>query len=78
MAIFKHVALPEKSSLEFRAEAFNVFNHTQWAGINNTFSCYVGASNSAGAPDCVAGSNFLHPNSAHRARILQFGLKFMF
>jgi hypothetical protein len=78
MALFKNFSLYEQKSFELRAEAFNIFNHTEWAGINNAFNCYAGSSNSAGAPGCIAGNNFLHPNSAHRSRILQFGLKFIF
>jgi hypothetical protein len=78
MALFKTVAISDAKSFEFRAEAFNVFNHTQWAGINSAMTCYGGPLNSAADPGCLASSNFLHPNSAHRARILQFGLKFIF
>jgi hypothetical protein len=78
MALFKTIAVSDAKSFEFRAEAFNVFNHTQWAGINSAMTCYDGPSNSAADARCLASSNFLHPNSAHRARILQFGLKFIF
>ena len=78
MALFKTVAVSDAKSFEFRAEAFNVFNHTQWAGINGAMTCYGGPSNSAADPACLASSTFLHPNSAHRARILQLGLKFIF
>ena len=78
MALFKNLAISETKAFEFRAEAFNVFNHTQWAGINSGMTCYGGPSNSAADPQCLVSSNFLHPNSAHRARILQLGLKFIF
>jgi hypothetical protein len=78
IALLKHFSISEARQLEFRAEAFNIFNHTQWAGINSGLNCYGGPSNSAGDPRCLAASNFLHPNSAHRPRVLQFGLKFMF
>jgi hypothetical protein len=78
MALFKTVAVSDVKSFEFRAEAFNVFNHTQWSGINNAMACYGGLLNSAADPACLASSNFLHPNSAHRSRILQLGLKFIF
>jgi hypothetical protein len=78
MALLKHFTVSETKEFEFRAEAFNIFNHTQWAGINNGFNCYGGTSNSAGDPRCIAASNFLHPSSAHRSRVLQLGLKFMF
>ncbi len=78
MALFKHFTVSEGKWFEFRVEAFNIFNHTQWASINGTLNCYAGPSNSAGDPTCIAASNFLHPSSAHRSRILQFGLKFIF
>jgi len=78
IALLKHFSISEARQLEFRAEAFNIFNHTQWAGINSGLNCYGSPSNSAGDPRCLAASNFLHPNSAHRPRVLQFGLKFMF
>jgi hypothetical protein len=78
MALFKNVAISNDKAFEFRAEAFNVFNHTQWAGINSAMTCYGGPFNSAAAPTCLVSSNFLHPYSAHRARILQLGLKFTF
>ncbi len=78
MALFKRFAVSEVKWFEVRAEAFNIFNHTQWAFVNSGMSCYGGSSNSAGDPNCIAESNFLHPNSAHRSRILQLGLKFIF
>jgi hypothetical protein len=85
MGVFKRFKIGENKGLEFRAEAFNVFNHPQWNGINNT-SC--GYEVNSGAPDCVNGSNdpsnpevpsnFLHPSGAHNGRIGEFGLKFIF
>lgn len=75
--LFKHVPIRERASLELRVEAFNVFNHTQWNGINNGFSC-VGADNSAGNQSCFGSTNFLIPSGAHNPRILQFGMKFIF
>ena len=93
MALFKRFAIKERASFEFRAEAFNIFNHTQWGYISggggsaannsaltsfaNSAGCYGGSNNSAGDPSC-AGLGFLSPVAAHNARILQFGLKFIF
>ncbi len=88
-ALLKHFHLPRESDLEFRAEAFNVFNHTQFRIYdpshpgntgNNVISCYGGpAANYSAAggdgADCLTGSSFLHPVDAHDPRILQFGLK---
>jgi hypothetical protein len=62
MALFKHFALKESMALEFRAEAFNVFNHPEWSGFPGGF----------GAND------LFQVNSAHLPRILQFGAKFLF
>jgi len=58
----KHFKIKESTGFEFRAEAFNTFNHTQWSGVSND----------------IENGDFLHPTGAHRARILQIGLKFLF
>jgi hypothetical protein len=78
MGLFKRFAIGEARAFEFRAEGFNVFNHTQWSGVNSGATCYAGANNSAGDPSCIASSTFLHPGGAHNPRILQLGLKFLF
>jgi len=76
--LFKNFTFNERGTgFQFRAEAFNVFNHTEFWGISNGISCYGGSSNSAGDPSCL-GQSFLHPNSAHNPRILQLALKFIF
>jgi hypothetical protein len=90
-ALLKHFKIHESSDLEFRAEAFNVFNHTQFriydpdnpgSSGNNVISCYAGPFYSAGfegsGGNCVTGASFLHPLDAHRSRTLQFGLKLRF
>ena len=69
MGLFKNFAVHEEMHFEFRAEAFNVFNHTQWSAIDNS-ACY-------GADNCSS-STFLTPTSAHNARILQLAAKFVF
>jgi hypothetical protein len=86
-SLLKHFkAMNEKVDIEFRAEAYNVFNHTQFritdpshAGNtgNNVANCYgdITTAYSAGATSCLAGNSFLHPVDAHDPRILQFGLK---
>jgi hypothetical protein len=89
MGIFKHFAIKENTALEFRAEAFNLFNHTQFSfapiegtagGITASMTCTGGANNSAGDPSCIGPGNatFGEINNAHLARILQFSLKFLF
>jgi Carboxypeptidase regulatory-like domain len=91
VALLKHFKIQEWGQLEFRAEAFNVFNHTQFRVYdpdnpgstgNNIVSCYAGPVYSAGfrgsGADCVTGASFLHPLDAHRPRTIQFGLKLGF
>jgi hypothetical protein len=91
-AMEKHFNLREMADLEFRAEAFNVFNHTQFRiydpilgnQANNTVSCYSDSAASGysaagdSSTDCLSNSSFLHPVDAHRPRTIQFGLKLDF
>jgi hypothetical protein len=93
MALLKHFDITESKYFEFRAEAFNIFNHTEWAWLGgdagsaasasvgnngaNEIGCY-GANNNAGDPGCTSTTTFLHPISVHNARILQLALKFIF
>lgn len=57
VALLKHFKVGEHGDIEFRAEAFNVFNHTQFrvydpdnpgSSGNNVISCYAGPDYSAG------------------------------
>ncbi len=93
MALLKHFAVTESKYFEFRAEAFNVFNHLEYTWVggdsgsaannagrgtdSNTIACYGGANNSAGDPTCI-GSSYLRSAGSHLPRILQLGLKFIF
>jgi hypothetical protein len=91
MSLLKHFPITESKVLEFRVEAFNIFNHTQFRIYNpdlgntgsNVVSCYAGPNYSSGfstigGPDCLTGSSFLHPVDAHRPRTIQLGAKFTF
>jgi len=62
MALYKHFVVGEQKSFEFRAEAFNVFNHTEFGSPDGGFQ----------------DSTFLYLTGAHNPRILQLGLKFLF
>jgi hypothetical protein len=75
MALFKHFSITENMGFEFRAEAFNVFNHTEW----NTIGGDSGSAGGSGDTSFAPGSNtFLYIASAHNPRILQLALKFLF
>jgi hypothetical protein len=68
---FKRFAITERTGFEFKWETFNLFNHTQYNGINSALD----------TPDPGAettSSGFLHLNSTHLPRIMQFGLRFYF
>jgi hypothetical protein len=80
MGLFKHFAFNEARALEFRAEGYNVFNHTQWNGVGGGTSCFGDASDSfsEGDPSCYANNGFLRAGGAHNPRILQLGMKFIF
>jgi hypothetical protein len=62
---FKSFTINERMGFQFRVETFNLFNHTQFNSINNTF--VSGAS-----------SGFLQLNGTHDPRRMQLGLRFYF
>jgi hypothetical protein len=91
MALLKHIPIYERVAAEFRVEAFNVFNHTQFRlydptlgnQAQNEVSCYGGpvayySAAGGDGSDCLTGSSFLHPVNAHRPRTMQFALKLSF
>jgi hypothetical protein len=85
MALLKDFELPwfgpERSRLQFRWETFNTFNHPQW-GSSGASGVNAGCNSLTppGAP--CGGSKFNRRNgqvnAAWPARIMQFGLKFIF
>jgi hypothetical protein len=66
MALLKNTKITESKALEFRFEAFNIWNHTQFSGQN---SPGFGAFGSSG---------FGIISAAYDPRVLQVGLKFLF
>jgi hypothetical protein len=62
MSLYKIFKPVEKVQMQFRAEAFNVFNHTQFSYVNSS----------------VGADAFLFAGGAHSGRVLQFGLKLAF
>jgi hypothetical protein len=76
MALFKQFALTEHAALQFRAEAFNIFNHTEWLPIGGSAGSFAGNNNSGN--NTVGSSTFLYSGGVHEARVLQFGMKLVF
>ena len=62
MSVYKMFQPTERISVQFRAEAFNIFNHPQWNGVNNFTDT----------------GNFLYPSGAHSGRIGQFAIRVAF
>jgi Carboxypeptidase regulatory-like domain/TonB dependent receptor len=65
MALLKNLRLRESTSLQFRAEAFNVFNHTQFFGAQ-------------AVDGNIDSSTFGHIISAAPPRLIQLSAKFFF
>jgi hypothetical protein len=63
IAILKNISVSESKHFEFRAEFFNVFNHTQFVNPDG---------------DSSDGSQFGQVTSARDPRLVQFALKFLF
>jgi hypothetical protein len=86
MGLFKDIPIhSDKVHIQFRAEAFNVFNIANLSLASQTATpgsvataCYGGANNSAGDPSCIGTDTFLHATGAHDPRIMQFGIKLVF
>ena len=76
IALMKNFLLPwfgsENSTLQFRLETFNTFNHPQWQGVNT--SC----SDQTAPGDPCTGNVLGEINSAFPARIVQLGAKLSF
>jgi hypothetical protein len=60
--LFKNTRISERVSTQFRAEFFNVFNHTSFLGVQTNID------------SSIAG----RVTSTHDPRIIQLGLKFYF
>jgi hypothetical protein len=79
MALFKHFKITESMGFEFRAEAFNIFNHVEYGPLSGDQGGAAGSAGfSSGTGTFVPGSNFLQVGTVYSPRILQLGAKFLF
>lgn len=78
LALLKNFSMPwvgsERSSLQFRLETFNSFNHPQWSGVNAGCSGSIGF----GQPCNAAGLGLGEVSGAWNPRVIQLGLAFNF
>ena len=75
-AVFKHFAIHESTAFEFRAEAFNVFNHKEWDPLAGQAG--AGANINGSGTNIMGSTGFLYAGGVHEARVMQFALKFLF
>jgi hypothetical protein len=64
--VTKRFAITESTGFDFKWEAFNLFNHTQFGNGTDSIDSSFGS------------STFMHLTTAHAPRRMQFGLRFYF
>jgi hypothetical protein len=62
LSLAKDFALHERSKLEFRAEAYNAFNHTQFSAVGTNMNV----------------ANFGHVTTARSPRTMQLSMRITF
>lgn len=81
-SVVKNWRFKERYGLQFRAEMFNAFNHTNFVGFNNNLQFDGVQTLSSGAPNPNFGrptnGSFGRLTAAQDPREIQFGLKFNF
>jgi hypothetical protein len=76
LSVLKNISVSERVSLQFRAEFFNLLNHTNYGSPNQTTFTNTGT---AAAPVYTpSGTAGLITTLATTPRQIQFGLKLMF
>ena len=83
LSLFKNFAIGERMNLQFRAEAYNVFNHPQFSGVNTSpkFNADGSLSNAPvydALGHIISTGAFSQPNGARDPRVMQFALRFSF
>jgi hypothetical protein len=69
-ALFKNFSVKERFRFQFRAEAYNTFNHTQFSGVNTTITFNANGVNTNAQAGQVTG--------ARSPRIMQLALRLLF
>lgn len=72
MALLKDTQMTESMQLQFRAEAFNVFNHAQFTMLTSTGAMPAGNIDNTGT------GGFGYATMAENPRIVQLALKLLF
>ncbi|MBI1354220.1 MAG: hypothetical protein GC160_07730 [Acidobacteria bacterium] len=70
LSMIKNTQVSERLNIQFRAEAFNFLNHTNYGLVNDTFVAGPDGKNSSGSFGTIT--------SSRDARVIQLGLKLIF
>ena len=69
-SLFKNFKVKERVNFQFRAEAYNTFNHTQFSSVNTTMTFNAAHVNT----NAAAGQD----SAARNPRVMQFALRLTF
>jgi hypothetical protein len=69
-SLFKNFRIKERMNVQFRAEAYNTFNHTQFNSVNTGITFNAAGQNT--------NASFGQISSARTARVMQFALRLTF
>jgi hypothetical protein len=69
-SLFKNFTIKERLNLQFRAEAYNTFNHTQFSGVDTTIQYNAKGQNIRASAGQIT--------SARDPRVMQFALRLIF
>ncbi len=83
MSLFKNISIKERARAQLRLEAYNVFNHTEWATFNssitfNSTGQIINLPTQLGGTGGRLGFGALNSLRANSQRILQIAAKFTF
>jgi hypothetical protein len=83
MSLYKNISIKERARIQLRLEAYNVFNHPEWATVNsaaifNTAGKLINLPTQLGGTGGRFGFGALNSIRANTNRILQIGAKFYF
>jgi len=78
MALFKRFLITERVAFEFRAEAFNIFNHIEYGPLGGDQGGAAGSAGFSSGTSAFGSGNFLQTGVAYSPRILQLGAKLVF
>jgi hypothetical protein len=78
MALFKRFLITERVAFEFRAEAFNIFNHIEYGPLGGDQGGAAGSAGFSSGTSAFGSGNFLQTGVAYSPRILQLGAKIVF